>query len=159
MAAAYQFDDMWRLNHPPSAVWRVLADPTSWPTWWPGLRAQVVREGGDGGLGTRGALTFAAPGYRLRIGLEVVAVAVPAGPEWRGGVVLRCVGDLRGRAVATVSPSAGQTLVRIDWRVAVARPGLRRALAPLPCVARASHAVVMRAGERGLERALAHAVS
>ncbi|WP_108719523.1 SRPBCC family protein [Miniimonas sp. S16] len=148
----------WRLPAPPDRTWDVLADPTSWPLWWKGLRSTVVRQGAHDGVGTRGSLAYLAPGYVIRVGLEVVAALPPgAGRGGCGGVVLRAVGDLRGRALAVLRPdeAAGAevttaTVLTIDWRVRPTGALLRRAALRAPRVLEASHAVVMDRGERGL---------
>lgn len=156
----WRFLSAWTLSVDTTEAWGVLSDIATWPQWWPGLRMDPVRTGGDGWVGQRALVSFRAPGYRLRLGLEVTDADPATGPGAPAAVVLRAVGDLRGEArahiVATTAPGrvGPSCLVSIDWRVRAAHPGLRVGERLAPWALRASHAHVMAAGERGLRRYL-----
>ena len=141
----HRFTSAWDLPVEPETAWEVLALASRWEEWWPGLTSTVIAPGDADGVGTRGHLIFTAPlGYRLRIGLEVVAATAPH------HVRMRSVGDLAGGAVADLTPTPGGTRVSIDWRVRLTRPELVALGRLVPSLAATSHAAVMRRGERGL---------
>ncbi|PFG19971.1 hypothetical protein ATL40_1551 [Serinibacter salmoneus] len=152
----WHFTSAWPLPVDTTRAWEVLTDTPSWPHWWPGLRVVPIRTTEHGWIGARSALDFRAPGYRLRLGLEVSEAQPPQRPGEPAAVVLRAVGDLRGVARARIEPTgvagaaAPSCLVRIDWRVRTVRPALRVGERLAPWALAASHAHVMSAGERGL---------
>ncbi|TGO06042.1 SRPBCC family protein [Serinibacter arcticus] len=149
-AREHRFRSTWHLPAAPEAVWGVLADPTGWSSWWPGLRSETVHVGDPDGVGTRSHAVFPSPlGYRLNLGLEVLSARAPH------AVVLRAVGDLAGTARSTLEPDGARgTVLRIDWHVRLTSAALTRMDRIAPWIADPSHAVVMRAGERGLRRHL-----
>ncbi len=79
-------------------------------------------------------------GMPLRFTIEVDALQAP------NRVALRVDGDLRGEGVWTLSEHEGTTRVESYWCVTSTRTMIR-ILRP---VASLMHAIVMRAGERGL---------
>ena len=150
----YRLSSTWLLAAPLERCWDVLADPAmSWPTWWPGVRASDVHPQPDL-VASRAHVEFRAPSaYVLRLDLTVASADPPR------QVVLSTAGDLVGsahvdlEAVEPVAPTA-LTQVRVDWDVQttvrwmnILGPALARPFA-------ASHAAVMRAGERGLTQYL-----
>lgn len=151
---AYEFVSRWEIPAPRETCWDQLSDPGTWSTWWPHLTSSVVRRGDADGVGTRGALTYRSPlGYRLRIGIEVVATIPPR------DVTFAVVGDLRGRARAEleeiVRDGAAWTRVTTYWPVRTTR-GWMNAVGPAlrPAFAWA-HTRVMADGERGFSRHVA----
>lgn len=133
----------------------VLAEPLAYPRWWPQCRSAHPggptgpdgREGHDSVvLEVRSALP-----YTLRLALT------RAHEDRAGGLLaVRIHGDLRGWAVMRVRPEGTSTRVLYRQRVIVAAPGIARWARPAAPVLRANHAWMMRAGERGLRRWLAH---
>lgn len=149
-AREHRFRSTWSLPATPEAVWDVLADPAGWSSWWPGLESRTVSVGAGDGVGTRSHAVFPSPlGYRLNLGLEVLAARAPRAVE------MRAVGDLVGTARSTLEPEGARgTVLRIDWHVRLTSAALTRMDRVAPWIAAPSHAVVMRAGERGLRRHL-----
>ena len=133
----------------------MLADPAmSWPAWWPGVRASDVRPQPEL-MASTAHVEFRAPSrYALRLDLTVVAAEPPR------RVVLATAGDLVGSADVVLEPvepagASALTRVTVDWDVETT---VRWMNALGPALARpfaASHASVMRAGERGLTQYLA----
>ncbi len=122
----------------------------SWPRWWPGVSADAVRPAPDGLVGSAALVAFRAPGgYRLRLGLTVVAAEPPH------SVRLAADGDLVGTAEVTLTPDDAGCRVRIGWDVEPARGWMRVSGPLLRGGFQASHRAVMRAGERGLVAELA----
>lgn len=147
----YTLTSTWRIAAARERCWAALADPSmSWPLWWPGVSATSVSPAG-GLVGSTAVVTFRAPGgYRLRLELE----ATEAVPHRRA--VLRAGGDLVGSArveLAAAGPEA--TRVTTVWEVEPTKDWMRVGAPVLGGVFAASHARVMRAGERGLARYLA----
>lgn len=147
----YVLTSDWRVGAPLARCWDVLADPAlTWPRWWPHLRTRDVRAV-DGFVGSSATLVFRTPlGYALRVGLVVES----AQPPWR--VLVRASGDLEGRGDVVLS-ALGPALTHIDvvWDVRTTRPWMNATAPLLAPVFVASHARVMRLGERGLDRYLA----
>lgn len=151
--AASHFDLVghWRIAAPADRVWSALADPDSWPQWWPQVRsARSVPQGDAGVPGKVRRIVWAA---WLPYGgpIEVEAVEPPRHLRLRGrrGAPLRCEGVWLLRA------DVGCTDVTCVWRVELASRWLR-ALAPvLAPLLRWKHGGIMRAGGAGLARHLA----
>jgi len=149
----YRLASTWLLAAPVDRCWQVLADPSmTWPLWWPGVRADRV-DPVDALVGSRADVVFRTRvGYALRLHLAVEAAQSPS------RVLLRATGDLVGTADVALAPVVGPsplTRVTVDWDVRTTRPWMN-ALGPV--LARpfaASHAAVMRSGERGLTGYLA----
>ncbi|WP_034648184.1 SRPBCC family protein [Cellulomonas sp. HZM] len=148
----YHLRSVWSVDARADDVWAVLADPAmSWPRWWPGVRAERV-EPREQLVGSRAEVTFRARvGYGLRLRLLVTRATPPH------AVTIATAGDLVGTADVTLRPDADRTSVTIVWDV-VTTLAWMNAVGPL--LARpfaASHAAVMRAGERGLAAELRRA--
>lgn len=145
----YRLRSTWLLAAPVETCWDVLADPTmSWPRWWPRVTAADVRARSDL-VGSTADVTFRTGLYALRLRLAVDAAKPPR------QVLLRATGDLVGTADVGLEPVGQHTRVEIDWDVRTTRAWMN-ALGPV--LARpfaASHAAVMRSGERGLTAYLA----
>jgi uncharacterized protein YndB with AHSA1/START domain/mannose-6-phosphate isomerase-like protein (cupin superfamily) len=122
----YEFVDEWDVAAPPEAVFDTLADARSYPDWWRPVYIGV--EAGDGppavGDVSRQHFTGRLP-YHLRTRTIAIRLERPHLIEFEVD------GDLRGRGIWTLTPTAGGgTHVRFDWRVHADRP-LLRALTPL----------------------------
>ncbi|MDT0345579.1 SRPBCC family protein [Streptomyces litchfieldiae] len=139
-ASRFRFHGDWEVAAPPPAVYAVLNRPEDYPRWWPQVR-EVVRTGPDTGhCRFRSFLPF---------DLHVTVRATRREPA-AGVLEIALSGDLDGWLRWTLIPLEGGTRVRHEQDTALRKPLLRR-LAPVarPAFA-ANHAVMMRAGHRGL---------
>ncbi|GGX91517.1 SRPBCC family protein [Streptomyces minutiscleroticus] len=136
----YRFHSEWPLAAPPAAVHAVLADVEAYPRWWPQVREVTRLDDRSGRLRVRSLLPY---------DLEFTAREERRDPA-AGVLQITMDGDLDGRARWTVVPAARGTLVRYDQEVDVAKPLLRRLAVPGRPLFRANHALMMRAGRRGL---------
>ncbi|MCK6065191.1 MULTISPECIES: hypothetical protein [Microbacterium] len=152
-ARGYDFTSRWRVAAGPPQCWsaaeRMLRPGAA--TWWPGV--SVAGAPSRMAPGERIALVVRSPfGYRLRVHLTVVSLA----PGRR--LVVRSDGDLAGVGTVELAPAgAAATEIIVRWCVSTRRPWMNATAAVLRPVFVAAHAVVMRAGERGLRRAVARA--
>ncbi|MDC7121024.1 hypothetical protein OMK64_05695 [Cellulomonas fimi] len=146
----YVLTSDWRVGAPLARCWDVLADPAlTWPQWWPHLRTRDVRPV-DGLVGSSATLLFRTPlGYALRVALVVES----AQPQRR--VLVRASGDLVGHGdVVLEALDPARTRIGVVWDVRTARAWMNATAPLLAPVFVASHARVMRLGERGLDRHL-----
>lgn len=151
-ARRYTLTSVWSLDAPVARCWDVLADPgMTWPHWWPGVSAVDVAPTAEGLAGSAATLRFRSRfGYALRIALVVEDACVH---RW---VRVLAAGDLVGTGFVTLdAPAAGATEIRVRWDVATTRAWMNVAAPLLARGFAASHASVMRAGERGLAAYLA----
>ena len=151
----YRFATCWHIRAPVARVWDELDHPERWPSWWQGL-LDVVRlcAAGPDGLGSvhrflwKGHLP-----YTLAVEMRLTKSERPRMLESEAS------GELEGLGRWTLSEEDSGTAARYDWQVRTTKPWMNR-LAP---VARAlftwNHHVVMRRGERGLQRLLEDADS
>ncbi|MFF4497523.1 SRPBCC family protein [Streptomyces sp. NPDC001546] len=140
----YRFRSVWDLDAPPALVYSLLEDPGRYPGWWPQVRRFAPAGGRSGTAVIRSALP-----YEIHLTLTGL-LRDPA----RGVLEVALGGDLDGWARWTVrprgGPAAGRTRAVYEQEVEVRAPLLRRlALAGRP-VLRLNHALMMRAGRRGL---------
>ncbi|MDT3400824.1 SRPBCC family protein [Streptomyces sp. B1866] len=141
----YRFRSRWDLDAPPAAVYAVLADWERYPRWWRQVR-EVSRV--DDRTGTARVRSFAP--YDLR----VTSTRLREDPA--AGVLQAAVsGDVEGWARWTVLPHGTGTRAVFDQEVVARKPLLRRLAVPGRLVFRANHALMMRAGLRGLRARLA----
>jgi hypothetical protein len=141
----------WRVAAPVDRVWAALADPESWPQWWPYvLDVQTLSTGAADGLGSLRRIRWATRlPYQLLIEVEAIEVLRPE------RLRARSQGQLRGEGLWLLRSDGPHTDITYVWRVELTRRWMR-ALAPLLApVFRWNHAAVMRAGEAGLNRRLA----
>ena len=151
-SALFHFDERWIVDAGIESVWAVLERVDQWPEWWPGLTAaERVGVGHDEAVdisvtpGSRARLLVRAPiGWSLRFTIEVEEVEAPQ------LIRFQSEGDLRGEGRWTLTASEGVTDIDAMWCVTTNRT-LIRAMRPLSGL---MHALVMRAGERGLRRRL-----
>ncbi|MGW7453474.1 SRPBCC family protein [Streptomyces sp. NPDC054787] len=147
----YRFRSVWDLDAPPARVFAVLERPAQYPQWWPQVRRV---ESADERTGT--AVVRAALPYTLRI----TATELLRDPR-RGILEVALHGDLDGWARWTVQPRAGSgarcTHALYEQEVTVRRPLMRRLSLLARPVFRLNHALMMRAGRRGLQAWLAAA--
>ncbi|MFF2198448.1 SRPBCC family protein [Streptomyces sp. NPDC058157] len=140
----YRFRSVWDLDAPPALVYSLLEDPRRYPGWWPQVR-RVAQSGTDSGI----AVIRSVLPYEIHVTLSGLLRA-PA----RGVLEVALGGDLDGWARWTVRPRGGpaarRTRAVYEQEVEVRDPLLRRfALAGRPAL-RLNHALMMRAGRRGL---------
>ncbi len=142
----YRFRSLWTLPAPPGEVYRALERVEDYPHWWPQVREVTRLDATGARLRIRSLLP-----YDLTVTLRESARSPVAG-------VLEGVlgGDMDGRARWTLTPGpGGGTLVRYDQEVDLRKPLLRRLAVPARPLLRANHALMMRAGRRGLAGRLA----
>lgn len=117
--AAFTFDRSWTFGVPRADLWSRLSDTSSFPRWWPWLRAfdEVPIE--------EGARTWCVIGpplpYVLKVRLAVVRVVETE------AVDVDVDGDLRGPACLELGDARDGSTARLHWKVEVQRPMLRRA--------------------------------
>lgn len=128
-----------------AAVFDLLADVGSYPSWWPQVRSVTAYDGEQAMFVIRSALP-----YSLRMRAERLVEDRAAGV-----LAVRLTGDLDGEARWTIKSTSGGCQLRYEQRVVMLRPLLRR-LGPVGrALLRLNHAWMMRAGERGLRHRLA----
>ena len=124
MPAHYRFVDQWEVAAPVEAVFDVLADGRTYPQWWIPVYQSVE---GEGEPAVGGTLRYRFKGrlpYTLTLASTIVRLERPREFE------VAAKGDLTGRGVWTVTPTASGAHVRFDWQVELDRP-LLRAFSPV----------------------------
>ena len=136
----------WHIAAPVERVWAALADPESWPVWWPYVRSvRTLRQGDADGLGSVRRIEWATR-LLYKIVIEVEAVESLRLERLRG----RSSGHLRSQGIWLLRSEHGCTAVTYLWRVELGK-GWMRWLAPvLAPLFRWNHDAVMRAGGIGL---------
>ena len=141
----YVFQSVWSVDAPFDDVCSVLADPESYPDWWPEIRSVEALGDGRFQMVARSLLP-----YELRFVSE-------ERPERSGRGVIHAAlsGDLEGFARWTVTEVSGGCRLVYDQEVKTHKR-LLDLLAPVARPAfRANHALMMRHGEAGLRTFLA----
>ncbi|MFI6643165.1 SRPBCC family protein [Streptomyces sp. NPDC050504] len=143
----YRFRSVWELPAPPDAVYAVLELPDRYPRWWPQVREVVPLDEESGTARFRSFLP-----YELRVTLR----AARRDPVARI-LEVTMTGDLEGWARWTLADGAlgagrggARTRAVYEQEVDARRPLMRRFAALGRPVFIANHAVMMRAGRRGL---------
>nr|WP_237695047.1 SRPBCC family protein [Streptomyces sp. SID5468] len=131
----------------PAAVYAVLADVEHYPAWWPQVREVRRIDETSGTLRIRSLLPYDLTVTLRQDRRDPVAGVLRA----------RLSGDMDGVATWRLTADRDGTLVRFEQHVVVAKPLLRRLAVPGRPFFRANHALMMRAGRRGLRAALAPA--
>jgi hypothetical protein len=136
----YRFRSVWLLDAQPAVVYAVLERLDAYPQWWPQVREAVPAGEHHATLRIRSLLP-----YSLTVEMRE-RVRDPGS----GVLETELSGDMSGWARWTVLPGSGGTRAVFEQRVEVRKPLLRRlALLGRPLF-RANHALMMRAGRRGL---------
>jgi Polyketide cyclase / dehydrase and lipid transport len=139
----YVFHDEWEVDAPILAVFRTLADATTYPTWWSPVYLSVEA---DGPLRVGRVARERVKGrlfYELAITSEIVRLEPPREYE------LVVAGDLSAHGLWTLAPlPGGYVQVRFDWRLD-ASPAVLRLLAPV--LRRWDHRWAIRRAIEGLE--------
>ncbi|WP_329387744.1 SRPBCC family protein [Streptomyces sp. NBC_01351] len=146
----YRFRSAWDLDAPPAQVFAVLELPGEYPQWWPQIRRVEELDERSGAATIRSALPYS---------LHVTATQLLRDTR-RGVLEVALRGDLDGWARWTVRARAAagggpRTRALYEQEVEVRRPLMRRLALPGRPVFRLNHALMMRAGRRGLEARLA----
>lgn len=150
MSDAYSFRTRWLVPASRQRCWAEIERAVTGGAapWWRALRidtsARVLAPGVTIGMTVRAPL-----GYRLRCALRITAVGEG---QWLTG---DSDGDLVGTGRIDVAAHAQGAEVRFAWDVRARRRWMRVLGPVLWPVFAAAHTAVMRAGERGLRRALA----
>ncbi|WP_030787106.1 SRPBCC family protein [Streptomyces sp. NRRL S-920] len=136
----YRFRSLWDLPGAPAEVYAVLERVEDYPLWWPQVREATQADDRSGTARFRSFLPYdlhvAAHERRRDPGAGVLEIAM--------------TGDLDGWARWTVRPGPRGTLARYDQEVEVRRPLMRRLAVPGRPLFLLNHALMMRAGRRGL---------
>ncbi len=141
----YEFVDEWDVAAPTSAVYEALADSRTYPDWWRPVYLDVFADGPPA-LGTVSEQHFKGRlPYHLRTRSRIVRL------EPGRLIVAEVDGDLRGRGVWTLTPTAAGTHVRFDWAVHADRRLLRVLTPILRPALRANHEWAIARAITGLE--------
>ncbi|MET7985249.1 MULTISPECIES: SRPBCC family protein [unclassified Streptomyces] len=136
----YRFRTVWELPAPPADVYPLLEQAETYPRWWPQVREVTPVDEHTGVIRIRSVLPY-----------DITITARAARRDPRAGVLeMRMSGDLDGWARWTLTAAGPGTLARYDQEVQVTTPLLRRLAVPGRPFFRANHALMMRAGRRGL---------
>ncbi|MEV0222754.1 SRPBCC family protein [Streptomyces sp. NPDC050704] len=136
----YRFRSLWGLAAPLDDVYDALADAERYPRWWPQVREVTPLDERTGVVRIRSVLPY-----------DLVFTGRELRRDPTAGVLeIAMTGDVNGWARWTLAPDGPGTRARYDQEVHVAKPLLRRFAVPGRPVFRANHALMMRAGRRGL---------
>lgn len=142
----YAFASEWVVPVPPVRVFETLSRLDEYPQWWPQVRSTNAIDEQTCEIEVRSTLP-----YSLRM------TAHHSRKDAEAGVLeADLTGDLIGQSrwLLTRAPDGTGTVLRFGEEVEVVRPLLRRLSFARPAF-RFNHALMMRAGERGLRRHLA----
>lgn len=147
MGRAYEFRSVWDVAEPPDRLWRTLEEllETDDPMpWWDAVTVTAHR-GEEIDLVARSAF-----GYRLRFTVHDLDLRPLE------TMAFRSRGDLEGHAqLEFTAAAAGRTRLTIDWHVDATPAWMVRGERVLRPVFVLAHDLVMRSGERRLNRWLA----
>jgi quercetin dioxygenase-like cupin family protein/uncharacterized protein YndB with AHSA1/START domain len=143
----YVFVDEWDVAAPAEAVFELLADARTYPLWWRPVYLEAESDGPpEPGRESRQHFKGRLP-YHLK---TRSTITVFERPRLIGADV---VGDLRGRGLWTVTPTATGTQVRFDWQVFADKPLLRALTPVLRPLFRWNHGWAIACAQAGLEPA------
>jgi len=143
----YVFRSEWRIRASADAVYAVLVDVETYPSWWRQVRSARWIDDGSGEITCRSLLPY---------DLTFVVARDLEDPVER---VLRgtLTGDLNGTSQWTVTADGDGALAVFDEDVTVGRGLLRAAGVVARPALTFNHGLMMRAGEAGLRKHLEHA--
>ncbi|MFF3380258.1 SRPBCC family protein [Streptomyces sp. NPDC002680] len=136
----YRFHTRWTLTAPLATVYDALAQAEDYPRWWPQVREVDRIDDTSGIIRIRSLLPY---------DLTFTAREVRRDPA-AGILEIAMTGDLDGWARWTLTTAGSGTLARYDQEVDVTKPLMRLLAVPGRPLFRANHALMMRAGRRGL---------
>ncbi|MEV6014197.1 MULTISPECIES: SRPBCC family protein [unclassified Streptomyces] len=140
----YRFRAVWELPAPPADVYAALERAETYPSWWPQVREVTPVDERTAVIRIRSVLPY-----------DISITAHEARRDPGAGVLeMRMSGDLDGWARWTLTAAGPGTRARYDQEVHVTTPLLRRLAVPGRPFFRANHALMMRAGRRGLRARL-----
>lgn len=140
MAKEYVFVDEWLVAAPAEAVYDVLADGERYPRWWKPVYIDASADGEYTVQHFKGRLP-----YHLHTRTRTTRAERPHRLEGE------TTGDLRGTGIWTLTPTAGGTHVRFDWRVHADRLLLKLLTPLLRPVLRWNHNWAIARAMEGLE--------
>jgi uncharacterized protein YndB with AHSA1/START domain len=141
----YHLISTWRLAAPPGAVYQALRDVDRYPHWWPQVRQVHRLDEKAGRLRIRSVLPY-----------DLVMTARDRYQDEAAGVLeAELAGDQAGWSRWTVSPAGAGSRAVFEEEVRPGKAVMRRLALPARPLFLANHAVMMRAGERGLRHYLA----
>ncbi|TXS03546.1 polyketide cyclase [Streptomyces sp. col6] len=136
----YRFVSVWELPAPPGAVYAQLERVEDYPLWWPQVREAGRSDDGSGTTRIRSVLPY-----------DLVTTVRERRRDPANGILeAGLVGDLDGWARWTVTAYGPGTRVVYEQEVEVRRTLIRVLALPCRPVFRVNHALMMRAGRRGL---------
>ncbi|MEU2669609.1 SRPBCC family protein [Streptomyces sp. NPDC007164] len=136
----YRFVSIWDLPAPPDAVYEILERADDYPRWWPQVREVTPVDG-----------TTATTRIRSLLPYDLVMTVRERRRDPRARVIEATLsGDLDGWIRWTVGPYDGGSRAVYEQEVEVRRRLMRLLAVPGRPVFRANHALMMRAGRRGL---------
>ncbi|MYY80768.1 MULTISPECIES: SRPBCC family protein [unclassified Streptomyces] len=136
----YRFRGVWELPAAPADVFAALERIEDYPQWWPQVREVTPVGGRSGALRFRSFLPY---------DLRVTAHERRNDPT-AGILEIGMTGDLDGWMRCTVTAAPDGARARFDQEVEVRKPLMRRLAVPGRPLFRLNHALMMRAGRRGL---------
>ncbi|MFC8367866.1 SRPBCC family protein [Streptomyces sp. NPDC057239] len=137
----HRFRSLWTLSAPAPVVYRVLERIEDYPLWWPQVR-DVTRLDDTSGIIT----------IRSRLPYDLTSTVREGRRDPETGILeVGLSGDIDGWARWTVTRLGPHgCLAHYEQEVDVRKPLLRLLAVPGRPVFRANHALMMRAGRRGL---------
>ncbi|MDF6041321.1 SRPBCC family protein [Streptomyces sp. JH14] len=136
----YRFVSVWDVSAPPAAVYAVLERAEDYPQWWPQIRQVAGVDDTTGTMRIRSLLPY-----------DLVMTVRASRRDPAAGVLEAVLGgDLDGWARWTVTAHGAGTRATYEQEVEVRRTVMRLLAVPGRAVFRANHALMMRAGRRGL---------
>ncbi|MFE4955031.1 SRPBCC family protein [Streptomyces sp. NPDC056653] len=136
----YRFVSIWDVSAPPAVVYGVLERAEEYPRWWPQIREVATVDDATGTMRIRSFLPY-----------DLVMTVRESRHDPAAGVLeVTLDGDLDGWARWTVTAHGTGTRATYEQEVEVRRTMMRLLAVPGRAVFRANHALMMRAGRRGL---------
>ncbi|MCX5344752.1 SRPBCC family protein [Streptomyces sp. R-74717] len=136
----YRFVSIWDLPGKPDAVYEILGRADDYPRWWPQIREVTSVDGATGTTRIRSFLPY-----------DLVMTVRERRRDPRARVLEATLsGDLDGWARWTVTAHGTGSRATYEQEVEVHRRLMRILAVPGRAVFRANHALMMRAGRRGL---------
>ncbi|MFD0024089.1 SRPBCC family protein [Streptomyces sp. NPDC058382] len=136
----YRFVSIWDLTAPPAAVYELLRKVEQYPQWWPQVREFTPVDDTSGTSRIRSLLPY-----------DLVTTVRETRRDPLAGVLeVTLAGHLEGWARWTLTPHGAGTRATYEQEVEVRRRLMRLLAVPGRPVFRANHALMMRAGRRGL---------
>jgi uncharacterized protein YndB with AHSA1/START domain len=136
----YRFRSLWALPAPPADVYTALERAEDYPSWWSQIREVNRIDARSGTIRIRSLLPY-----------DLVFTAREERRDPVAGVLeIAMSGDVDGWARWTLTADGTGTRARYDQEVDVSKPLLRRLAVPGRPLFRLNHALMMRAGRRGL---------